>query len=79
MKMALVTPAPRFHFPEIAQRQALVELRAAGHKVDILEQWGVDNRSYDLMIACMLGEPCQYHSILATFSRPSVDCSTHGN
>ena len=53
MKMALVTPAPPLSLSgnrATAKRWSKL-LRAAGHKVDILEQWGVDNRSYDLMIA----------------------------
>ena len=53
MKMALVTPAPPRSLSgnrATATRWSKL-LRAAGHKVDILEQWGVDNRSYDLMIA----------------------------
>ncbi len=53
MKCALVTPAPP---RSLAGNRATAArwsrlLRAAGHQVDVLENWGVDNSSYDLMIA----------------------------
>ena len=53
MKMALVTPAPPRSLSgnrTTAKRWSKL-LRGAGHKVDILEQWSVKDRSYDLMIA----------------------------
>jgi putative glycosyltransferase (TIGR04348 family) len=53
MKMALVTPAPPSSLSgnrATARRWSRL-LREAGHKIDILEQWGVEDRSYDLMIA----------------------------
>ena len=53
MKMALVTPAPPNSLSgnrATARRWSRL-LREAGHKVDILEQWGVEDRSYDLLIA----------------------------
>ena len=53
MKMALVTPAPPNSLSgnrETARRWSRL-LREAGHKVDILEQWGVEDRSYDMLIA----------------------------
>ena len=53
MKVALVTPAPprsRAGNRATAARWSRL-LRAAGYQVDILERWGADERSYDLMIA----------------------------
>jgi len=53
VKIALVTPAaPR----SLAGNRATATrwsrlLRAAGHHVDVLEQWGTDDPAYDLMIA----------------------------
>ena len=53
MKMALVTPAPPSSLSgnrATASRWSSL-LREAGHKVDILEQWCVEDQSYDVMIA----------------------------
>jgi len=53
MKIALVTPAPprsRASNRATAARWSRL-LRAAGHQVNVLEQWGADDRPYDLMIA----------------------------
>lgn len=53
MKIVLVTPAPprsRAGNRATANRWSRL-LRAAGHHVDILEQWTTEDRSYDLMIA----------------------------
>jgi putative glycosyltransferase (TIGR04348 family) len=53
MKIALITPAPprsRAGNRATAARWSRL-LRAAQYQVDVLEQWGVNDRSYDLMIA----------------------------
>jgi len=53
MKIALVTPAAarsRAGNRATAVRWSRL-LRAAGHQVDVLEQWQADDRAFDLMIA----------------------------
>jgi putative glycosyltransferase (TIGR04348 family) len=53
MRIALVTPAPPRSLAgnrATAARWARL-LRGAGHQVDVLEQWGADDRPYDVLIA----------------------------
>ena len=53
MKIVLVTPAPprsRAGNRATATRWSRL-LRAAGHQVNVLEQWDADDRPYDVMIA----------------------------